>query len=215
MLFVRFDNNPSPVIRSTQFQYCTVSNPGTGADDAFVLKRGVQRNAPVRAGFKSVFSLDILTACLFTYALFTQSFLCTKPCNIIWHLRMFIQRLFRRRIELNQQPMPLCFTCCFTSTEVRWPTRDGDRVGRGRESERIYRGNRPKKTGETVDRRQNNGSVKAVSPRHCPATCALRNCCFNCLDRVTMPVAPLLTNNMHNSKQKTSNLLSPAPPPYS
>ena len=41
MLFVRFDNNPSPVIRSTQFQYCTVSNPGTGADDAFVLKRGV------------------------------------------------------------------------------------------------------------------------------------------------------------------------------
>ena len=30
----------------------------------------------------------------------------------------------------------------------------------------------PKKTGETVDRRQNNGSVKAVSLRHCPATCA-------------------------------------------
>ena len=27
---------------------------------------------------------------------------------------------------------------------------------------------------------ENNGSVKAVSPRHCPATCALRNCCFNC-----------------------------------
>ena len=31
-----------------------------------------------------------------------------------------------------------------------------------------------------MDRRQNNGSVKSVSPRHCPATCALRNCCFNC-----------------------------------
>ena len=31
-----------------------------------------------------------------------------------------------------------------------------------------------------MDRRQNNGSVKAVSPRHCPATSALRNCCFNC-----------------------------------
>ena len=31
-----------------------------------------------------------------------------------------------------------------------------------------------------MDRRQNNGSVKAVSSRHCPATCALRNCCFNC-----------------------------------
>ena len=31
----------------------------------------------------------------------------------------------------------------------------------------------------------------------------------------TMSVAPLLTNNLDNSKQKTSNLLSPVPPPYS
>ena len=30
------------------------------------------------------------------------------------------------------------------------------------------------------DRRQNNGSVKAVSPRHSAATSALRNCCFSC-----------------------------------
>ena len=45
---------------------------------------------------------------------------------------------------------------------------------------RLNRGYRPKKTGETVDRRQNNESVKAVSPRHCPATSALRNYCFNC-----------------------------------
>ena len=74
----------------------------------------------------------------------------------------------------------LLFSCCLTSTEARWPIRDGDRVGRGRESERLDRGNRPKKTGETVDRRQNNGSVKAVPPRHCPATCALRICSFNC-----------------------------------
>ena len=74
----------------------------------------------------------------------------------------------------------LLLSCCLTSTEARWPIRDGDRVGRGRESDRLDRGNRPKKTGETVDRRQNNGSVKAVSPRHCPATCALRNCSFNC-----------------------------------
>ena len=44
----------------------------------------------------------------------------------------------------------------------------------------LDRGYRPKKTGETVDRRQNNGSVKAVSPRHCPATSAPRNCCFSC-----------------------------------
>ena len=52
-------------------------------------------------------------------------------------------------------------------------------MGRERESERLDRGNRLKKTGETVDRRRNNGSVKAVSPRHCPATCALCNCSFN------------------------------------
>ena len=36
------------------------------------------------------------------------------------------------------------------------------------------------KTEEAVDRRHNNGSVKAVSPRHCPATSALRNCRFIC-----------------------------------
>ena len=82
-------------------------------------------------------------------------------------------------------------SCCLTSTEARWPIRDGDRVGRGRESERLDRGNRPKKTGETVDRRQNNGSVKAVSPRHCPATCALRNCCFNCCAGQSLRQCPL------------------------
>ena len=52
-------------------------------------------------------------------------------------------------------------------------------MGRG-QGDWLDRGNRPKKTGETVDRRQNNGSVKAVSPRHCPATCAPCNCSFNC-----------------------------------
>ena len=30
-----------------------------------------------------------------------------------------------------------------------------------------------------MDLRQNNGSVKAVSPRHCPATSAQLKCCFN------------------------------------
>ena len=64
-----FYNNPAPLNGSTQFHYCTItiSNPGTGADDAFVLKRGVWRNATwpshsrpaiaaeVRAIFKSVF----------------------------------------------------------------------------------------------------------------------------------------------------------------
>ena len=31
-----------------------------------------------------------------------------------------------------------------------------------------------------MDCRLNNGSVKGVSPCHCIATSALRNCCFNC-----------------------------------
>ena len=31
-----------------------------------------------------------------------------------------------------------------------------------------------------MDRSQNNGSVMAVSPRHCAVTSALRSCCFNC-----------------------------------
>ena len=44
--------------------------------------------------------------------------------------------------------------------------------GKGTTEWTLDRGNRPKKTGEIVDRRQNNGSIKAVSPRHCPATCA-------------------------------------------
>ena len=71
-------------------------------------------------------------------------------------------------------------------------------MGRGRESERLDRGNRPEKTGETVDRHQNNGSVKAV---RCPLAIAQRlvhraiAVSTAVLDRVTktMPVAPLLT----------------------
>ena len=59
--------------------------------------------------------------------------------------------------------------------------------------------------------------------RRCPLAIAQRlvDCAIAVptavLDRVikTMSVAPLLTNNLDNSKQKTSNLLSPAPPPYS
>ena len=36
-----FYNNPAPLNGSTQFHYCTDGNPGTRADDAFVLKCGV------------------------------------------------------------------------------------------------------------------------------------------------------------------------------
>ena len=59
--------------------------------------------------------------------------------------------------------------------------------------------------------------------RRCPLAIAQRlvHCAIALstavLDRVTktMSVAPLLMNNLDNSKQKMSNLLSPAPPPYS
>ena len=59
--------------------------------------------------------------------------------------------------------------------------------------------------------------------RRCPLAIAQRlvHCAIALstavLDRVTktVSVAPLLMNNLDNSKQKTSNLLSPAPPPYS
>ena len=59
--------------------------------------------------------------------------------------------------------------------------------------------------------------------RRCPLAIAQRlvHCAIALstavLDRATktMSVAPLLMNNLDNSKQKTSNLLSPAPLPYS
>ena len=104
--------------------------------------------------------------------------------------RLPAYRLTARPNRLTSLPAFL-LSCCLTTTEARWPIRDGDRVGRGRESERLDRGNRPKTTGETVDRRQNNGSAKAVSPRHFPATCALRNCCFNCCAGQSLRQCPL------------------------
>ena len=82
---------------------------------------------------------------------------------------------------------PFLLSCCLTSTEARWLIRDGDRVGRGRESE----GSTAEPVRKRPERpwtaaRTHNGSVKAVSPRHCPATCALSNCCFNCCVTKTM-----------------------------
>ena len=108
--------------------------------------------------------------------------------------------------------------CCLTSTEARWPIRDADRVGRGRQSEGL--------TVETTQKRPERPwtaarTIKVL--RWCPLAIAqqLVHCAIAVstavLDRVTktMSIAPLLTNNLDNSKQKTSNLLSPAPPPYS
>ena len=114
VLFVRFYNNPALFIRSMQFHYCTVSNPGTGADDAFVLKRCVQRNAtwpshcrPAIAAGASQFQIGFLPQYFDRLFVYLLLFMHQAMCNIIWHLRMFTQRLFRRWIELNQQPMPL------------------------------------------------------------------------------------------------------------
>ena len=109
-------------------------------------------------------------------------------------------------------------SCCFSSTEARWPIRDGDRVVRGQESEGS--------TAETARKRPDRPWTAARTMevlRRCPLAIAQRlvHCAIALstavLDRVTktMSVAPLLTNNLDNSKQKTSNLLSPAPPPYS
>ena len=109
-------------------------------------------------------------------------------------------------------------SCCFTSTEARWPIRDGDRVGRGRQSEGS--------TAETARKRPERPWTAARTMevlRRCPLAIAQRlvHCAIAVstavLDRVTktMSVALLLMNNLANSKQKTSNLLSPAPPHYS
>ena len=78
----------------------------------------------------------------------------------------------QKTVVCEQGPWP--WLCCFTSTEARLLIRYGGGGGGGGGTTiewRLDRGYRPKKTGETVDRRQNNVSVKAVSPRHC---------CFNC-----------------------------------
>ena len=104
------------------------------------------------------------------------------------------------------------------STEARWPIRDGDRVGRGQESEGL--------TAETVRKRPERlwtapRTMEVL--RRCPLAIAQRlvHCAIAVstavLDRVTKTifVALLLMNNLDNSKQKMSNLLSPAPPPYS
>ena len=49
--------------------------------------------------------------------------------------------------------------------------------GEGEGGERVEARQRAptRKTEEAVDRRQNNGSVKPVSPRHCAATSVVRN----------------------------------------
>ena len=91
-------------------------------------------------------------------------------------------------------------------------------VGRGRQSEGS--------TAETARKRPERPWTAARTMevlRRCPLAIAQRlvHCAtavqLPCLGRVTktVSVALLLMNNLDNSKQRRSNLLSPAPPPYS
>ena len=82
--------------------------------------------------------------------------------------------------DLMSHPQRLPLPFCSTSTEARLLIRDGDGGGGGEGRVKARPRAPTRKTEEAVDRRQNNGSVKAVSPRHCAANSVLRNCCLNC-----------------------------------
>ena len=129
-------------------------------------------------------------------------------CIILAHFKQLSNRLTTTVID----------SWCFTSTEARWPIRDGDRVGRGRQSEGS--------TAETARKRPERPWTATRTMevlRRCPLAIPSDLCTAQllfqllCLDRVTktMFVAPLLINNLDNSQQKQSSFLSPAPPPYS
>ena len=88
------------------------------------------------------------------------------------------------------------------------------RGGKRMKEWRLNHGYRLKKTGETVDCHQNNGTVKAVPTRHCPATCALHNCWFNCCVWAESQ-CPLHCCDEQLEQLAAKNFHSPAPPPYS
>ena len=108
--------------------------------------------------------------------------------------------------------------CCLTSTEARWTIRDGDRVGRGRQSKGS--------TAETARKRPERPWTAARTMeelRRCPLAIAQR--LVHCAIAVSTAVlgqshkdnvhCTAVENSLDNSKQNRSNLLSPAPPPYS
>ena len=107
---------------------------------------------------------------------------------------------------------------CFTSTEATLLIRDRDRGGRGWKCE----GSTADTAQKRLERLWSTARTMEVL-RWCPLATAqwLVHCAIALstavLDRITktMPVAPLLTNNLDNLKQKMSNLLNPALPPYS
>ena len=131
--------------------------------------------------------------------------------------------LDRRPFRVVMGPCGQTCTLVWFSVALR-PQRRVGLLGTGTEWEG---GERVKgSTAETARKRperQWTGARTMEVLRRCPLAIAQRlvHCAIALstavLDRVTktMCVAPLLTNNLDNSKQKTSNLLSPAPPPYS
>ena len=88
--------------------------------------------------------------------------------------------------------------CCFTSTEARWLIRDGDRMGRGRQSE----GSTAVTARKGPERPWTAARTMEVL-RRCPLAIAQR--LVHCAVAVskTMSVALLLTNNLDNSKQRS------------
>ena len=80
-------------------------------------------------------------------------------------------------------------SCCFTSTEARWPVKDGDRVGRGRESEGS--------TAETVRKRLERPWTAARTMevlRRCPLAIAQR--LVHCAVAVSTAVLDRVTQTM-------------------
>ena len=105
--------------------------------------------------------------------------------------------------------------CCFTSTEARWPIRDRDRMGRGRQSEGL--------TAETAQKRAERlwTTTRTMEVlRRCPL--AIAQPLVHCAIAVSTAVLDSHKDNVHCTavdeqlgqlKAKRSNLLSPAPSP--
>ena len=117
----------------------------------------------------------------------------------------------------------LCFSngllsWCFTSTEARWPIRDGDREGRGRQSE----GSTVETARKWPERPWTAARTMEVL-RQCPLAIAQRH--VHCAIAVSTAVlgqshkdnvrCTAVDEQLGQLKQKKSSFLSPAPPPYS
>ena len=106
----------------------------------------------------------------------------------------------------------------FTSMEARWPIRDRDRVGRGRQSE----GSTAETTRKRPERPWTTTRTMEVL-RWCPLAIAQR--LVHCAIAVSTAVlgqshkdsvrCTAVDEQLGQLKQRKSNFLSPAPPPYS